>query len=249
MSSRDRILIAVLATVAVLGGYWFAALKPKRAELAETRTQVVAATKQRDAARAEVAAAMNARRSFAEHYREVVRLGKAVPVGDQIPSLIYQIEESATKARVDVNSIAPNGAAPGVETAAPAQPAAPTAAPAAAGVFESVPFAFEFTGDFFDLERFLSTLEKHTTTTAGDRVVVRGRLLTLDSLSLTAAQDGKRLTATIGATTYALPADEGATNGATPSGPAPATPGAATPPPAGGASSTSTTASVQGVTP
>jgi hypothetical protein len=245
VTQRDRIVIAVVATVAVLAGYWFLAFKPRRAELAQAKAQVTTQTKQRDAARAEVTAAMNARRSFDEYYKEVVELGKAVPVGDQIPSLIYQLESTAERTRVGVDAIKPADAAAGA-AGSTGTAAAGAAAPAAPGGFQRVPFGFEFTGGFFDLERFLATLEKHTTTTADGRVLVRGRLLTIDSVSL-ALGGSKGLKSTIGATTYALPETEGATAGATPAGPAGAT-GAAATPPAGTAPSTSTTATVQGVT-
>ena len=51
-------------------------------------------------------------------------------------------------------------------------------------------------------------------------LTVRGRLLTLDGLALTAGPQGfPHMKAAVAATAYLLPADQGLTNGATPSAP------------------------------
>jgi hypothetical protein len=82
-----------------------------------------------------------------------------------------------------------------------------------------MPFNFAFTGSFFRLEDFLRAVDRFTTV-EGQKVTVRGRLLTIDGISLAAAPDGfPHMTAKVKATAYLLPADEGLTLGATPSAP------------------------------
>ncbi len=83
-----------------------------------------------------------------------------------------------------------------------------------------MPFSFTFEGSFFRLSSFFSRLESQIQSSRG-RLSVRGRLLTIDGLALTAAGQGfPHMKAAVAATAYLLPADQGLTNGATPSTPA-----------------------------
>jgi Tfp pilus assembly protein PilO len=119
--------------------------------------------------------------------------------------------------------------AAGNATAASA-PAGTTGAPGAttAGTpegLESVPLDFEFTGSFFDLAAFFHDMKRFVRV-ANDKVVVNGRLITIDSFSFDAGQTFPSLKAAVHATVYLAPKSEGATAGASPNGPAPAAPGA-----------------------
>ena len=120
---------------------------------------------------------------------------------------------------------------------------APTGAPGAAGTcaagLECIPLEFEFDGGFFDLADFFHRLKRFVQV-ANDKVLVRGRLLTLDGLKFTSGDTFPKLKAEIKATVYLAPKAQGDTAGATPQGPAapagstPAgtTPGAPAPQPA-----------------
>ena len=100
-----------------------------------------------------------------------------------------------------------------------------------------MPFSFVFDGDFVAMQRFLRNVDAFTQV-KGTQIVVKGRLLTIDGISLTASRDGfPKVKATLTATAYLLPADEGATAGATPAGPATGAQPAA---PAAGAAGTAT---------
>ena len=89
--------------------------------------------------------------------------------------------------------------------------------------FPTMPFTFEFDGSFFDMEHFFSGIQRFASAT-GDNVAVRGRLLTVDAFSLTASRFGfPKVKASISATAYLVPQDEGLTGGATAAGPATAT--------------------------
>ena len=130
------------------------------------------------------------------------------------------------------------------KTSASATPAAPTQT-AAAGLppgatvgpagFPVMPFTFDFDGSFFHMEDFLHTLAAFTSTD-GKQISVRGRLLTIDGISLTASRQGfPRVRAAITANAFLVPSDEGLTGGATPQTPGTgATPASAS----GGASAT-----------
>jgi hypothetical protein len=84
-----------------------------------------------------------------------------------------------------------------------------------------MPFDFKFTGRFFRLETFLEQLDRMVRVGKNDALSVRGRLLTVDGFSLSAATSGfPAMVASIHATSYLLPESQGLTNGATASSPA-----------------------------
>ena len=111
-----------------------------------------------------------------------------------------------------------SGAAPASATQAATATLPPGAVVGPAG-FPTMPFSFTFEGSFFRLSTFFSRLESQIQSARG-RLSVRGRLLTIDGLSLAASSQGfPHMKAAVAATAYLLPADEGLTNGATPSTP------------------------------
>ena len=111
-----------------------------------------------------------------------------------------------------------------------------------------MPYSLKFTGDFFQIAKFLQSLDELVHMAHGE-VDVTGRLLTVDGFALAPEQSaaGASLSATptlsadLSVTAYLTPADQGITAGATLSGPAPATPTPVAPTPA---SSTTTTHTV-----
>jgi hypothetical protein len=131
------------------------------------------------------------------------------------------------------DSASDSGAAPSAPAApaspAPATQAAATTLPPGASVgtagFPTMPFTFEFTGSFFRLEDFLHRVNGFTTVRDGGDLLVRGRLLSVDSFDLKAAPSGfPKIAASVHATAYVLPPGQGLTAGATAKGPAGATP-------------------------
>jgi hypothetical protein len=108
-------------------------------------------------------------------------------------------------------------------TTAPATGAASTTAPA----LDSVALTFNFSGTYFDLADFFHRLKRFVYV-ANDQIFVRGRLMTIDTLTFapggaagtSTSSSGNALTATVGATVYLSPKGQGVTGGATPQGPA-----------------------------
>jgi hypothetical protein len=251
VTKRDRTVLAVVGAAALLAAFWMLALKPKRAELAEVKEQKQTETTRRDDALAKVRAGEAARRSFADDYATVARLGKAVPVGDQTPSLLYQIESVARAHDIDFRSMKVRSSGGGTPTStssasaasssttagqpgkvADATQAAAAVAPPGSAVgpagFPTLPFTFKFEGDFFKLERLFSAIERFTSTIpSGEDVDVRGRLVTVDAFAITESRlhGFPQVRAAVAATAYVLPPGEGAFAGADPSAPATGAPG------------------------
>jgi hypothetical protein len=85
---------------------------------------------------------------------------------------------------------------------------------------DTQPLDLEFSGSFFHLADFFHRLKRFVRV-VNDNVEVRGRLLTVEGLTFKAdAENFPRLKATMQATVYLAPANQGATAGATPQGPA-----------------------------
>jgi type II secretory pathway pseudopilin PulG len=269
VTSRDRIVILVVAAAVALGAFWMLALKPKRQEASKLGKQLSTERQRLDTAKSDLQSGQAARSQFSLNYATVARLGKAVPIDDDVPSLVYQLDTTAESSGVDFRSVklTSGGGTPGASsttsgnaTAAasdqagggqdkqqgdksaqqggdqakpadgatetkPAQAtqAATAALPPGAVVgpagLSTMPFSFTFEGSFFRLSDFLTRIERYITPRR-QAVDVRGRLLLVNGISLTAAQTGfPKMKASISATAYLLPSGQGLFNGASPQGP------------------------------
>ncbi len=250
MTARDRTVLIVVGLLALLGGFWFMAISPKRKEASDVAAKVTVAQTRLDTAQAGAASADAARKQYSIDYATVARLGKAVPVDDDMPSLVYQLSHTAKVNHVDFRAIkltssgtptaAPTGVAAAVASAngntsatssTPAATVAPVLPPGAvvgSAGFPTMPFSFDFNGSFFHMQRFLKAIDG-LTAVQGKNINVKGRLLTVDGVGLKAGPKGfPNVDATVAATAYLLPADEGLTAGATSATPATGTASTAT---------------------
>ena len=239
MTARDRIVLLVVGGLAVVGAFWMLVLSPKRKEATDLNGQIATVQQRLQTAQSNAAAAQGAKDRYDTDYATVARLGKAVPVEDDVPSLVYQLESTAHDHHVDFRKIdinssggagAPvattpataaasvNGTTPASSTSAVPSALPPGAIVGSAG-FPTMPFTFDFQGSFFDMQHFLHSIDG-LTKVQGKTIQVKGRLLTVDGFDLKAGPKGfPDVDATIAATAYLLPADEGLTAGATPTGP------------------------------
>ena len=239
MTNRDRMLIGALACLVAVAGFWFLALKPKRADAAAATARVAEAQTKLTAANQALASATTARASFRTDYATAARLGKAVPDDDDAASLVFQLESAARKAHIDFRSLTVGGAtaaatpapapAPsgtsssssssktssststtpsttGTTGAAAATPTGTSTLPpgvvAGENGMNKLPFTFVFDGDYFSLSKLLDLVRSFTTTN-GDTVTVRGRLMTIESVNLQESRNGfPQVKATVNATAY-----------------------------------------------
>jgi Tfp pilus assembly protein PilO len=303
LTDRDRKIALALLPIIVLVAYWFLLLGPKREAASTASKDLAEQTQRRDAARSQVQLAQGAKTDFAADYGEIVRLGKAIPSGVDMPSLMVQLDRAAAGTGIRFTRIATGERDPA--TAAPAPAATPPAAsgqgstPAQAGGdtaqsapgsavetanntaqnasqqagaasesgvnpsdtqtstssgsglpiggaagtpgatpsaggspagLDTVPLELEFVGNFFNLADFFHDVKRFVRV-ANKNVVVSGRLITVEGVKWSSDPElFPRIKAEIKATVYLAPKTEGTTAGATPAGPAPATPGSPTTP-------------------
>lgn len=242
MTTRDRLMLIGIVALAVLLGAWFTTVAPERERAAKISAEVETARQQLASAESAADSAKNAQAQYSSAYASLVSLGQAVPASAETPGLIYTLDKATHSRNVNFTSITA-----GTTGTASTSPAATPAAQNA--TFSQEPFTFVFNGSFVDLYKLLDQLEGFTLQTSAGALHVNGRLLTINSVSLapgsssagaSASSKSKspRLTGTITATAYVLPAGATPLGGATPSSPA----GAAT-------TASSTSSSGSAVTP
>jgi Tfp pilus assembly protein PilO len=291
MTDRDRKILMALIPLAVILGYWFLLLSPKRQEASTIQDKLATAETVRDTAQQKASSLAGAKRTFAADYATVIRLGKSIPASVDMPSLLVQLDRAATGTGIKFTNIragersavaaaapatstpAGGGTGPTAAGAAPAQSGAGQAAQNTAGAvnnanagnaaaagaatgtptgtgtaatsttLETVPLDFEFRGSFFDLADFFHRMKRFVRVT-NNKIVIRGRLMTINSFAFDSSQNFPQITATVSATVYLAPKAQGVSAGASPQGPV-ATGGAApqpssTPTPAPAATPTAT---------
>jgi Tfp pilus assembly protein PilO len=242
MTSTNRTIVAMLVVAALAAAFWILLLSPKREQVAELGKQVAELKSSLALHEAEAAEAEEARRQFPAQYRRLVVLGKAVPGDDDVASLLVQLTGVAGKAGGTFRDISLSSEGGGGEAAAPAAapggtpasateaaasllPLGATIGPAGLGV---MPYTISFDGSFFEIADFIKELDA-LVKTGRDEVTVKGRLVTIDSFSLSAEADGgfPNLQASFSVTTFLTPPGQGVGGDALP-----ATPGASTATPA-----------------
>lgn len=229
MTTRDRLVLVGISALAVLAVAWLLLVSPARKQASKLGEEVTTAEAQLASAQSNAASAHAAQQRYAAAYSSVVNLGKAVPASEEVPALMYQIAQASNQKHVQFNSITTGGSAGG-STGSTAAASTPVAAAAATAGFTQMPFTFIFGGSFNDLYHLFNQLDAATVQTSSGDLRVSGRLLTLQSVKLepsnTEGTGGGRLSGTITATAYVLPASQGLTAGASPV--APSTPSGAT---------------------
>jgi Tfp pilus assembly protein PilO len=211
MTGRDRIVIIVLGALAIVAAVWLLAVSPEREKASKLGGEVSAAQAQLTVAESQVNAARGAEAGYPAAYTSLVSLGKAVPTGQEVPSLIFQLEQASNRKQVEFSSITTGGRSGASGALSSATPAV-----AAAG-FTQMPFTFVFSGSFFDLYNLFQQLNHFTLRTTSGSLQVSGRLLTIQGVALAPQSSsggepgtGGRLTGTITATAYVLPASQAA---------------------------------------
>ena len=245
MSASNRLIVAMLVTVALAIGFWILLLGPKRQEASDLGGTAAELKQSLATDRVQVSEALTARKGFPHDYQKLVVLGKAVPSDDETASLLVSLTHVSGKAGVSFREIelkagesaaaAPEAALPpeaapssAVPASAPA-PVAPTETAAAtlplgasigpAGL-DVMPYSLKFIGRFSHVADFIQGLDSMVKT-ANSKVKVDGRLITVNGFSLSSTQvlPFPFVQADFSVTTYLTPPGQGTT----PEAPSPVT--------------------------
>jgi len=101
----DRIAMAAVAMLAVVGAFYLLVLSPKREEASKLEEDVAQLRQTIDQEKQVVAFAEEARKEFPTYYGRLVVLGKAAPEQGDSASLIVQVNRISRKAKVDFQQI------------------------------------------------------------------------------------------------------------------------------------------------
>jgi Tfp pilus assembly protein PilO len=224
-SSSNRLILAMLAIVAVAATFWMFVLSPKREEAAKLATEVTQAEESLALHQAEVEQAVAARKLFPVAYEDLVVLGKAVPGDAETASLLVELNRIAgrSKVRFETLTLASGGgeaeATAGAEGASPTEVAAsllPLGATIGPAGLSVMPYELTFRGSFFRMADFIEGLDSLVRTRNAE-VDVTGRLITINGFSLRPdeAAGFPKLEGSFSVTTFVLPPEEGLTAGAT----------------------------------
>jgi Pilus assembly protein, PilO len=233
MTGKDRIAAVGVVSIVIIGALWMEVVSPERSKVSSLQGKVETAQQSVQTAQAELSKAKYAQARYSEAYTSVVQLGRAVPVDQEIPGLLYELDQASTDKHVEFASISP--AASGTGAQAPKG----SGESKGSGGFEAMPFTFTFNGSFTDLYNLMTTVQGYATTTSNGDLKVSGRLLTVQGFKLSPAASGssaevqpnsgkksqkksppgEHLTGTVTAVAYVLPPGSQATGGATSSGP------------------------------
>ncbi len=243
MSQSNRIIVAMLALVALAIGFWMLLLSPKKEEVSKLDQQVAKQEQLLSAHQAEAQRGLAAQKSFPSAYRDLVVLGKAAPADDDTASLIVQLSQIARSSgvRFETFVLAP---ASGGESKAPEPVAAPepgqpssfvsptevaaSTMPIGASIGPAglavMPYTLTFKGNFFNVADFIHGLDSLVRSN-NEKVEVTGRLVTINGFTLTedSVKRFPALEASFTVTTFLVPPEQGVTAGATPSSPEPST--------------------------
>jgi Tfp pilus assembly protein PilO len=251
MKSSARPIIGILLVIAAAIAFWTLALSPKRSEVEKLDTQIESLNASVASARGELAQATAARKTFPAAYHQLVELGQAVPATDETPSLLVELEHLADTSGVAFETITlegEGGAAPEATTEAtstaaesgsslgtpaaevvPATEVEASLLPLGASIGSAglavMPYSLNFSGSFFGIAKFIGKVDD-LVESGKARMLVDGRLLTINGFSLTTASTeggSGELLASFSVTTYLTPPGQGITAGATPNAPAEAT--------------------------
>lgn len=241
MSQSNRIIVAMLAVVALAVAFWMLLLSPKKEEVDKLDRQVAKQEQLLAAHQVEVQQGQAAQKAFPSAYRDLVVLGKAAPADDDTASLMVQLSRNARSSGVRFESFEftpaaggeeeapeaapapepgePSSFAPPTEVAASTMPLGASIGPAGLAV---MPYTLTFKGNFFNVADFIHGLDSLVQSN-NEKVEVTGRLITINSFTLSEDSNKKfpALEASFTVTTFLVPPEQGVTAGASPASPDP----------------------------
>ena len=216
ISPRDRALLAAVAAIAVIAGFYLLVLKPQTTHADQLSRQAAAAQKQLASAQSGYDTGRAAQRRLAAINAEYAAANRAVPGQSNIPGLLRLLQRTADAAHVSIVNISLSGSSSGSSTAS--TPAATTAsgAPATTTGPQTVPVSLTFGGGYQALNRMVHRLDA-LVALSGGHLRATGPLVGISNVALTPGSSGssQQLSVALSATIYQRAAATSVTGGGT----------------------------------
>lgn len=204
LRKRDRIVLVIVAAVALVGAFYMVALKPERQTASALQTKITAQQQALVSAQQSYHVGRAAQAALKTDGAQWASLKLAVPAQSNIPALLRLLEKSADADHVAMTSLSLSGSTSAAPTTA-APPAGGTAAPSAT----PVPIQLSFKGGYVALNKLVRKLTGLVAVSHGT-VHATGPLLSINSVTLTGSSS---LTGSVTATIYQLAGAAGTTTG------------------------------------
>jgi len=160
VSTRLRMILMGVGLVVVAVLCWFFLLNPLRGETADTEQAIDDQRQQLSLAKTVLAQAEATKEEGRRNQARLLELSKMVPPGEELPSLLLQLQDLADQSGIDFIAVTPG--APRVSDTNPA--------------YQILPLSLQFVGTYFDVSDFAYRAEQ--------MVAGPGRLLAVSSVGL-----------------------------------------------------------------
>jgi hypothetical protein len=178
---RDRLVLAAIATLLVVGAMWVIVVSPERGQVSSLSAQILSEQAALTTAQTQLGTARDAVAAYVGHIHQIDQAVRAVPTSAGEAALIDTIVKLAgTKVdfhELDVGASTPSAAGP-----------------------LSMSLNFTFNSNYGDLQSFLAAIDA-LTSTDGTNVTANGRLFTIQTVTLS-PQGASATKATIIASVY-----------------------------------------------
>jgi hypothetical protein len=181
MSIRDRLIVAGIAAVITIGAFWLLLVSPERDKATSLSTQIGTERAALVSAEGSLQAARTAAAGYLGDVHAINQVLAAAPGAPDEPGLVNLFTKLAGTP-VDVHAIAVGSAG------------------ADASGLASLGLTFSFHASYQSLQDFIAGLDR-LTATDGTTIKVGGRLVTIDSVTLSPYTNGST-TAAVTATVY-----------------------------------------------
>lgn len=121
MSPRTRLILAILAVIAVLVAFFFFFIRPRQQTLSDVRADIESEEARTLQLEAELARLQDLQANAPELEAELSQIRGYVPQDDEVPNFIFLVQEAANSAGVDFVQITPELPKPPPEGAALAE--------------------------------------------------------------------------------------------------------------------------------
>ncbi len=171
MKKRDIGILIGLAIVVFLVAWWFLIIGPKRDDAATKEATYQTEKATYDQSYARVQRIDEERAAAGQATSDLLKLNKLIPLDNQVPSMIVELQATANEAGIKFLKIVPNAAVAGT------------------GGGTIVPFELNFQGQYYDVNDFLYRVENFARMEGND-VTVSGRLISVATLQLVEPEAG-----------------------------------------------------------
>lgn len=172
MTTKNQwVLFTALGTLAILVAGYMLLVRPQHSQAASIDAQTTTVQGQVTSLRAQLAQLQEESRNLAAQQAALAGIAQQLPSQPQEPTLLRSLQQAATSTGVDLTTLTPGppvaftgggvagGSATAGRTAAGGTAVGGTAAGGTAAGLLQIPVALTVTGGYFQMERFLDTLE------------------------------------------------------------------------------------------